>query len=158
MCIRDSLTFSPIDWPHWGSFWMSFGYKISTGSENTSCQSSTFPFLLHKTDVFLHFQLWQVVKSVPVKIFEPKLFEKLFPSMQEVIDEKMRKLSCYTPTKKYPGSCDFLRQILTVFGNFLKKYLRYREVIYLIGKPSFSAFWRSKDIGRGLTYLSATPF
>ena len=27
----------------------------------------------------------------------------------------------------------------------------YREVIYLIGKPSFSAFWRSKDIGRDLT-------
>jgi hypothetical protein len=34
----------------------------------------------------------------------------------------------------------------------------YREVIYLIGKPSLSAFWRFKDIGRGLTYLSATPF
>ena len=34
---------------------MSFGYKISIGSENTSCQSSTFPFLLHKTDFFFAF-------------------------------------------------------------------------------------------------------
>ena len=65
--------------------------------------------------------------------------------------------SLYTPTKKYPGSRDFLRQISTVFGNFLKKYLRYREVIYLIGKPSFSAFRRSKDIRCGYPHKIATP-
>ena len=33
----------------------------------------------------------------------------------------------------------------------------YREVIYLIGKPSFSAFWRSKDIGCGYAPKIATP-
>ena len=32
---------------------------------------------------------------MPVKIFEPKLIEKLFPSMQEVIDEIMRKLAFF---------------------------------------------------------------
>jgi hypothetical protein len=32
---------------------------------------------------------------VPVKIVEPKLIEKLFPLMQEVIDEKMRKLASF---------------------------------------------------------------
>ena len=69
----------------------------------------------------------------------------------------MNSLTGYTPTKKYPGSRDFLRQISTVFGNFLKKYLRYREVIYLIGKPSFSAFRRSKDIRCGYPHKIATP-
>ena len=39
------------------------------------------------------------------------------------------------PQKKYPPGRDFLRQISTVFGNFLKKYLRYRNFIYLDGKP-----------------------
>ena len=63
----------------------------------------------------------------------------------------------YTPTKKYPAGRDFLRQISTVFCNFLKKYLRYREVIYLIGKPSFSAFRRSKDIRCGYPHKIATP-
>ena len=32
---------------------------------------------------------------MPVKIFEPKLVEKLFPSMQEVIDGKMRKFASF---------------------------------------------------------------
>ena len=63
----------------------------------------------------------------------------------------------YSPTKKYPSGRDFLRQISTVFGNFLKKYLRYRKVIYLIGKPSFSTFWRSKDIGCGSSIKALTP-
>ena len=54
-----------------------------------------FHFYFIKQVLFLHFQLWLVVKSVPVKIFEPKLFEKLFPSMQEVIDEKMRKFTSF---------------------------------------------------------------
>ena len=70
---------------------------------------------------------------------------------------KPNQIKWYTPTKKYPGSRDFLRQISTVFGNFLKKYLRYREVIYLIGKPSFSAFRRSKDIRCGYPHKIATP-
>ena len=63
----------------------------------------------------------------------------------------------YTHKKKYWPGRNFLRQILTVFGNFLKKYLRYREVIYLIRKPSFSAFRRSKDIRCGYHQKIATP-
>ena len=41
----------------------------------------------------------------------------------------------YTGANKGPPGRDFLRQISTVFGTFLKKYLRYRTFIYLIGKP-----------------------
>ena len=63
----------------------------------------------------------------------------------------------YTHKKKYWPGRDFWRQISTVFGNFLEKYLRYREVIYLIGKPSFSAFRRSKDIWCGYPHKIATP-
>ena len=50
--------------------------------------------------------------------------------------------------KDLPGR-DFLRQILTGFGTFLKKYLRYRNFIYLIGKPKNSALWNRKDMGHG---------
>ena len=55
------------------------------------------PFYFHliKQVFFLHFQIWQVVKSESVKIFEPKLIETLFTSMQEVIDEKMRKFASF---------------------------------------------------------------
>ena len=41
----------------------------------------------------------------------------------------------YTQTRKYRTDRDFLRKISTDFGHFLKKYLRYRKVIYLFGKP-----------------------
>ena len=41
----------------------------------------------------------------------------------------------YTGANKDSPGRDFSRQISTVFGTFLKKYLRYRNFIYLIGKP-----------------------
>ena len=44
-------------------------------------------------------------------------------------------LAVYTGANKDPPGRDFLRQISTVFGTFLKNYLRYRNFIYLIGKP-----------------------
>ena len=37
--------------------------------------------------------------------------------------------------KKIPDRSRFFEEILTDFVHFLKKYLRYRKVIYLIGKP-----------------------
>ena len=60
----------------------------------------------------------------------------------------------YTPTKKYPSSRNFLRQISTFFGNFLKKYLRYRNFIYLVGKPQYPAFRNFINIGCGYAPLN----
>ena len=41
----------------------------------------------------------------------------------------------YTDTKKYPHGRDFSMQNLTVFDDFLKKYLSYKKALYTIGKP-----------------------
>ena len=55
---------------------------------------------------------------------------------QYTVDECTHsKIKLYTHKKKYWPGRDFSRQISTVLGNFLKKYLRYRSFIYLIGKP-----------------------
>ena len=40
---------------------------------------------------------------------------------------------------------------------YLQSHLCYRKVIYLIGKLSYSAFWRSKDMGRGSSIKAPTP-
>ena len=41
----------------------------------------------------------------------------------------------YGETKKYPPDHDFSIQNLTVFSNFIKKYLSYEKALYLILKP-----------------------
>ena len=41
--------------------------------------------------------------------------------------------------------------------SYIQNHMHYREVIYLIGKPLFSAFWRSKDMGRGSSIKAPTP-
>ena len=66
-------------------------------------------------------------------------------------------LITYTHKKKYWPSRDFSRQISTVLGNFLKKYLRYRSFIYLIGKPYYPAFRNFINKGCGSFNKSATP-
>ena len=57
----------------------------------------------------------------------------------------------YTGARKDPPGRDFLRQISMVFGNFLKKYLRYRNFMYLIWKPLYTAIMSQKDKEGGVS-------
>ena len=106
------------------------------------------------------------LRSSPVRYFKRSHIwtEKTSPG-QITLDQQVQICTLFSQitilfskirqvTKKYPTECDFLSQISEDFGDFLKKL---RNVTYLVRKPSYAAFWRLDQMGRGWQRKAVTP-